>query len=257
MFFRFIESTSNDIFLNLALENHFLLHSFNATCLLLWKNSPCVVIGRNQEPKYECNISLMRELKFPLVRRYSGGGAVFHDLGNSNYSLIMNKEKFSRNQGCELVQSAMKRLQINLEISPRHDLWYDGKKVSGSAYRLTNSRAFHHGTLLRDTDLTLLEQLLQSQENVDEKEMCPIRSVKSPVGNVSISHEEFCKAMLEEFRAFYKCDSMGIESITDYEILQLKGVSHFYKELTSLGWIWNRDSLTTPKESPLMTSKPS
>jgi lipoate---protein ligase len=251
MIFRLIRSTSNDIFLNLSLENHLLLSPQFEICLLLWRNGPCVVIGRNQVPKHECNLSLMQELNIPIARRYSGGGAVFQDFGNSNYSLIMNKESFTRSLGCELVQRALRKLQINLQISARHDLWMENRKVSGSAYRLTSSRAYHHGTLLRATDLVLLDRLLQSEEKAEDGEMVPIRSVKSPVGNVGISHEEFCEAMSKEFRASYNCDHLEEEYIGENEILRLEGVSHFYRELTSSNWIWHRHSLSTPGLPPL------
>ena len=250
MIYRLIKSTSANPFINLALENH-LLFSSDTTSLLLWQNNPCVVIGRNQLPKHECNIFLMKELNIPLVRRYSGGGAVYHDLGNSNYSLITNKEHFSRIHGCELVQRAMKRLNINLLISPRHDLWDNEKKVSGSAFRLTNSRSYHHGTMLRTTDLTLLNKLLQTEEKEEEEGDLPlVKSVKSPVGNIEIGHEEFCKVMSDEFRNIYNCNNLLEEIIGEDEILLREGVNQFYKELASYEWIWNRNhSRTTIQKS--------
>jgi lipoate-protein ligase A len=248
MIFQLIKSTSTDPFVNLALENYLLLFFRDTIFLLLWQNDPCLVIGRNQLSKYECNVSLLQELNIPLVRRYSGGGAVFHDLGNSNYSLITNKEQFSRTQGCALVQGAMKRLGIELSISTRHDLWdKNEKKVSGSAYRLTNSRAYHHGTMLRKTDLILLNQLLQQspdEECIEGENLPLIRSIKSPVGNIGIEHEEFCNAMSDEFKHYFNTN-IGEEILGNDEILQRGGTRHFYNELKSQEWIWRRNHLKT------------
>lgn len=239
---RLFQLNTLDPFINLAIEN-WLMESKpkQDTYLLLWRNNPCVVIGRHQNPHRECNLDLMKQLSIPLVRRYSGGGAVYHDLGNSNYSLITDMEEFKRERACELVQRAMARLGVQLRISERWDLWMGEGKVSGSAFRLSRGRAYHHGTMLRETCLATLQNVLESKIKEQGDEGCIITSVKSPVRNTSVSHVQFCSAMQTQF----KPDDLEVIDELPREALG------FYEELRDEGWINERKPKNTIKHEPI------
>ena len=221
-----------DPFVNLAIEQ-WLMESKRSkgAYMLVWRSSPCVVIGRHQDPQRECNMDLVRELNIPLVRRYSGGGAVYQDLGNSNYSLITDLETFKRERACELIIGAMKRVGVELRSSERWDLWREGGKVSGSAFRMSRGKAYHHGTMLRETCLrTLLSVLDSKADQRDMGEGYAVGSVKSPVANVHISHEQFCTAVDEEFEAGVRVEMRELP----------REAMRYYEELKDEEWILRR-----------------
>ncbi|MFL5783167.1 MAG: biotin/lipoate A/B protein ligase family protein [Bacteriovoracaceae bacterium] len=148
-------------FLNLALEDHFLRGGADLPVLFLYVNRPCVVLGRFQNPWLETNLSYLVKKDIWLVRRQSGGGCVFHDEGNLNFSFITPDAMINRRKHAEVLQEAFKKADIHLEISPRHDLWLDGRKISGSAFKQTKFGSFHHGTFLVSSNLDQLEESLK------------------------------------------------------------------------------------------------
>ena len=135
--------------------------------LFLWRNDNTVVIGRAQNPWKECNTRRMEEDGVTLARRSSGGGAVFHDLGNSCFTFMAGKPGYDKSVSTTIVIDALARLGVSAFASGRNDLLVatpDGdRKVSGSAYRETHDRGFHHGTLLLDADLGRPRPLPQSR----------------------------------------------------------------------------------------------
>ena len=158
-------STSTCPYFNLALENYLLNNPkhfndktsiYDHYILLLYRNAPSVIIGRNQNPFYETRPIFLSSQQINMLRRWSGGGAVYHDLGNTNYSLIMPRHAFNRHFAANLVVNALnKEFNTNLFVSEdRFDIWSndidsnDKRKVSGSAYRLQRERAYAHGTML-------------------------------------------------------------------------------------------------------------
>jgi lipoate-protein ligase A len=266
-------SRSTDPYLNLSIE-HFLLQKSHpdSVLLLLYTNRPCVVIGRNQNPWVEVNLGLvnrpgiLRQLRAQagnrdevadsnvektgsgrgeerddgnvlLVRRRSGGGTVFHDAGNVNYSVICPPSSFDRNKHAEMVVRALRSLNIahGVRVNERHDIVLDvshsnssgspapasdgspdtqtGKmkdintyKISGSAYKLTRTRSLHHGTcLLSSPHLHFLGQLLRSPAAPYIKAR-GVESVRSPVCNVGVSNAEFEDAVVAEFRVMYETE---------------------------------------------------
>lgn len=153
-------------FLNLALEDYFLRGEINLPVLFFYVNRPCVVLGRFQNPWIETNLKYLVDNDIWLVRRQSGGGCVFHDEGNLNFSFIVPNGMIDRKKHAEILQEAFKKADINLMISPRNDLWLedkegDWKKISGSAYKQTKNASFHHGTFLINSDLNKLEESLR------------------------------------------------------------------------------------------------
>ncbi|CAK7902950.1 putative lipoate-protein ligase A [[Candida] anglica] len=180
------------------------------TRLMFYINSPCVVIGKNQNPWKEVNLPLLNSLHIPLVRRRSGGGTVVHDAGNVNFSFMTSKQKFDRFTFAELVVNAVNSAENNspvLKVNERGDIVTeeDSFKVSGSAYKISRGKSYHHGTMLLNSRLDILGKLLHRDVSklgsVDA--MASISSVRSPVTNIEISSEEFIDSVSQAFGKKY------------------------------------------------------
>ncbi len=180
-------SETHDPWANLAFESYLLEHSDPETPILfLWRNTPTVVIGRAQNPWLECHLDLMQHHQVKLARRISGGGAVYHDLGNMNFSFIDTPESFNKQKNLELIAITLLHLGIQAYSSGRNDLEIltpEPRKISGSAFRETKTRCLHHGTLLIHADLTALSQYLNpSPKKLQAK---GVTSVRARVANLS------------------------------------------------------------------------
>jgi len=178
-------STSNDPFLNLAIEEYLTKNEKKDQILFLYQNSPSVIIGKNQNPYTEVGIEYIKEHDIKLVRRLSGGGAVYHDLGNLNYGFIMpgdanNLYKF-KEYSQPIVDVLNNEFGLGVEFSGRNDLIIDGRKISGSAQYIANNTLLHHGTLLYDVDFTNVSQILLP--NQDKLKSKGVKSVHSRVIN--------------------------------------------------------------------------
>ncbi|XP_059484518.1 lipoyltransferase 1, mitochondrial isoform X2 [Neocloeon triangulifer] len=180
-------SQSDDIFSNLALEDWLYKNQdlSERRVLLLWRNRPAVVIGRHQNPWREAHVGTLAERKVQLARRNSGGGAVYHDLGNLNLSFMTPRDGYNRQANLQVISNALRReFALESEISPRHDLLIDGKlKISGTASKLGRPNAYHHCTLLADVDLDGMKGTLNSDDSGIETRATD--SVRSPVVNLS------------------------------------------------------------------------
>ena len=155
----YLETRSTDPYYNLAFEEYVLTHRTEGDYLLLWQNDNTVVVGRNQNTAEEINADFVEAHHIRVVRRGTGGGAVYHDLGNLNYSFITDageKEKLSFARFTEPVVKALCELGLSASASGRNDILVDGCKVSGTAQRLSGDRVLHHGTLLFDSDPSLV-----------------------------------------------------------------------------------------------------
>ena len=148
--------------------------------LLLWQNRSAVVIGRFQNALAEVNAEFLRERDIQLVRRCTGGGAVYHDLGNLNYSLIADADASGRLDiaaFCRPVLQTLRALGVPAELSGRNDMTVDGKKFSGNAQSVRNGRVLHHGTLLFDSDLEVVSRALHADaEKLQSKGVASVRS---------------------------------------------------------------------------------
>ncbi|KAL4959330.1 putative lipoate--protein ligase [Aspergillus stella-maris] len=198
------QSLSNDPYVNLSIE-HFLLENAppESAILFLYVNRPCVVIGRNQNPWLETNLQKLDNDRENddnpnddaiFVRRRSGGGAVFHDAGNLNYSVISPRTTFTRDKHAEMMVRALHRVgAVNTRVNDRHDIVMQTdipRKISGSAFKLTRFRALHHGTCLLDSpNINDLGSYLRSPARNYIKAK-GVESVRSPVANVSSAFED-------------------------------------------------------------------
>lgn len=192
-----IESTTQNPGYNLALEEYLLSFTSQYDCILyLWQNQNTVVIGRHQNPWQECNLSLMEKEGVVLARRLSGGGAVYQDLGNLNFTFIMPRKNYDFQRQAGVILHALSALGIQGEISGRNDLLVQGRKFSGNAFLLREKQAYHHGTLLVDVDQEKMSRYLQ----VDPEKLKAkgVTSVKSRVINLRECLPSLTIAQLKE-----------------------------------------------------------
>lgn len=231
--------------LNLATEE-WIFHNLDPSqqILFLWRNEETVVIGRNQNPWSECNLAQMKNDKVHLARRTTGGGAVFHDLGNTNFTFLSPKESYKRENNVQVIFNALKNFGIEGEASGRNDLlipFHDGpRKFSGSAYREKKDRAFHHGTLLLHTDLTRLGNYLTP--NPKKLQAKGKESVRARVANLNevaanIQHDQIVKTMVASFEKFYSAKA-EIESLTMESLKQIPELRAQYDSLSSWEWLY-------------------
>ena len=171
-------AAGTDPYENLALEQTLLERVRENACILyLWQNARTVVIGRNQNPWKECRTALLEEEGGHLARRLSGGGAVFHDLGNLNFTFLMREADYDLDRQLTVIETACRSLGIPVERSGRNDLLADGRKFSGNAFYHHNGRAYHHGTLMVDVDLEMVQRYLSpSKAKLAAKGVDSVRS---------------------------------------------------------------------------------
>lgn len=173
--------------LNLALEEYLLRHlDISHDYFLLYVNSPCVIIGRHQNVFEEVDYPLLRKRGIPVFRRISGGGAVYHDPGNINFSFITRYQKFKFNNyrlfNTPILQ-ALQSLGVPAELNGRNDIVVNQKKISGNAQFTTHDRMVSHGTLLFSSELDNIGMLLHTSMSGFKSRA--IKSVRSPVVNIS------------------------------------------------------------------------
>lgn len=183
---KFIENTSIDPHYNLAFEEYIFKYlNQDEDFVLLWRNGPSIIVGKNQNTVEEINMEFVKENNINVVRRVTGGGAVYHDLGNLNFSFIAkadSNEKIDFKTYNVPIIKALEKLGVKCELSGRNDLVIDGKKFSGIAQSITKGKVLNHGTLLFDSKLETLSKALNVKR--DKIESKGIKSVESRVTNI-------------------------------------------------------------------------
>ncbi|MEH7389189.1 lipoate--protein ligase [Bacillus sp. JJ1503] len=226
--------------INLAIEEYALKNlDINETYLLFYINEPSIIIGKNQNTIEEINTEYVEGNGIHVVRRLSGGGAVYHDLGNLNFSFITkddgesfhNFRKFT-----EPVVHALQKLGVNAELSGRNDLTAEGRKISGNAQFSTKGKMFSHGTLLFDSEIDSVVSALKVKK--DKIESKGIKSIRSRVANISEFLSE--KMTIEEFRLLLLQNIFGGEKIEEYKLTDedWEKINQLSKERYQ-NWDWN------------------
>ena len=236
-----IQSLSNDPYYNLALEDYIFKHtpldatnSFHSERLFFYINNKCAVIGKNQIIWQELYVKELQRRGYEILRRFSGGGAVIHDLGNVNFSFFTSRSNFDTSFFTNLI---IKWLNLNdrnnsnnYMLSKRGDIWYKGKKCSGSAFKIARGKAYHHGTMLVDSQIENFSGLLKPKEQPGVKWDSPsVESVRSSVSNISIKDvNEFIRICKEGFSSCFGIQ--GENSIPMYYCNRFETINQEIKE---------------------------
>lgn len=236
------KTTCNDIYKNLATEAYLMESCGDRNVLFIWQNKPTVVIGRYQNPFLECDLQKMKEKGICLSRRFSGGGAVFHDLGNLCFTMICPQDRYDKDWNYSVVLDALQRCGIKASVSGRNDILVDGFKVSGSAFQIKGKKACHHGTLLVDCDMSQLPAVLTP--NKQKLESHGIKSVSSRVSNLKairpdVTIEMISNCLIEAFND--KCDDQDDNEVivlNDSLILTNDVIKETYELLSSDDWLY-------------------
>jgi len=243
---RIVVSSSNNAFFNLATEDYLFVDekSKDFQTLFLWRNDKTVVIGKHQNPFKECNISRLVDDSVTLVRRRSGGGAVYQDLGNSIFTFISPKEEYSKERNFEILKNALRSgFGINSELSGRNDLILAEckRKISGSAFKQGKDVCFHHGTMLVDLDVNALQnyltphklKLLSKGVASVASRVCNLKTISS-----EINHDSLNETIISEFCKMYDCDrnTVTIEHVNETYFKDNSEWVNFYNQLSDKEW---------------------
>ena len=225
-------SKSFNPYYNLAIEDYFVEYANrmgNCFILYFWQNENTVVIGRNQDAFCECNLDNLIKNNCFLARRKTGGGAVFHDKNNLNFSFIVPKYAYDKKASMEIIKDALNFLGFSAEISGRNDVLVEKCKCSGSAYLMRNNVILHHGTILLDTNTELMVKLLNvKSEKLKSK---GVTSVKNRVVNLksinkTLDIEKVKNAIKLYFEQTYKAKCENFKP----NIEKIKAIELFYAD---------------------------
>ena len=239
---RILKSAVTNPWFNLATEDWiFQALDPQSHTLFLWRNSETVVIGRSQNPWVECKTDKMAEDNVYLARRQSGGGAVFHDLGNTNFTFLSPKADYDQEANFTIIINALKKLGVDATLSGRNDMQVGDKKISGSAFKHSVDRSFHHGTLLVNADMQKLGDYLNPHPL--KLKAKGIKSVRSRVANLvefndTINHKTLSQAMIEAFCEYYgqEVADTPVEELDEATLAQEPHLNKYYQQMADWEW---------------------
>lgn len=237
---KYIDWKETDPQKNLAFEEYvFNQMDKDESYFLLWQNDNAVIVGKHQNTIEEINQEYIKENDIKVVRRLSGGGAVYHDLGNLNFTFIVNEagqEQFDFQTFTLPLVEALKTLGVNAEFNSRNDLAIDGKKFSGNSQYAKRGRILHHGTILFNSNLATIQSALKVKQ--DKIESKGIKSVKSRVTNIvdyldeDYTLEDFKAALL---KAMFENENLEMITLLEEEIQAIEQL----KTEKYATWDWN------------------
>jgi len=236
---RIFTSDSNNPWFNLATED-WIFRDMDPSyrILFLWRNSDTVVIGRHQNPWKECNLDKMEQDNVFLARRQSGGGAVYQDLGNTNFTFMTSSQQYDQEENFSIIIDAISDFGIRAERSGRNDILVEGRKISGSAFKHRKDRSFHHGTMLINADLgRLIDYLSPSKKKLMSK---GIDSVRSRVANLTefnsdLTHETLQERIFARFLERYGAEA-EVEHLSRERLEEIPTLKEYYEELKDWNW---------------------
>ncbi|WP_457284280.1 lipoate--protein ligase family protein [Petrotoga sp. DB-2] len=192
--FSLLENNCTNPYQNFQIEENILKQPLNSDgILMLWQNTPCVVIGRFQEEALEINIDYLNGKNIPIIRRLTPGGTVYHDLGNLNVTFCKRKEdvlfsNYFLDEAKGIIGIVAKILKSfiaqDITVDERNSIYIEGKKISGSAATITNEKFFLHFSLLVNSDLEELNRIIKWKEEYPKESPNYIKSIRSPVANL-------------------------------------------------------------------------
>ena len=237
---KYIISYQYNPYKNLALEEYLLKNVLDNQCIFyLWQNEKTVVIGKNQNPWKECKIEALTEDGGNLVRRLSGGGAVFHDLGNLNFTFLVRKENYDLEKQLQVILKAVRNLGIPAEKSGRNDITVDGRKFSGNAFYSDGINNYHHGTILINVDMSMLSHYLNvARAKLESK---GVNSVRSRVVNLGEYRLDLDIDLMKKelIKAFGQVYGLTPELLDD-KSLSLKEIDKLEDKFSSWEWKYGR-----------------
>ena len=242
---KFIKNDSKNPYFNLALEEYALKEiDIDEDFFILWQNENTVVIGRNQNTIEEVNDKYIKEHDVNVVRRMSGGGAVYHDSGNINYTFITRSDDNSKHNFKKFTKpviDALDTLEITAEFTGRNDITIDDKKISGNAQYYHQNKMLHHGTILFDVDGNILKDVLKVK--ADKIASKGIKSVKSRVTSISQHLKEPMTS--EEFKSMILRFILDTDDISDKEyVLSKEDISKIEKlaeeKYSTWDWVYGK-----------------
>jgi len=236
---RILKSAVTNPWFNLATED-WIFNTLNpdSHTLFLWRNSETVVIGRSQNPWVECKTDKMEADDVFLARRQSGGGAVFHDLGNTNFTFLSPKDDYDQEANFTIIINALKKLGIEATLSGRNDMQVGDRKISGSAFKHAADRSFHHGTLLVNANMQKLGDYLNPHPL--KLKAKGIKSVRARVANLidfneTINHETLSDAIIEAF-CEYHGETAQVEQLDEASLAKQPTLNTYYQQMADWDW---------------------
>ncbi len=234
----YLETGSTDPAYNLAFEEYVQTHRCNGNYLILWQNKNAVIIGRNQNAEEEINAAFVKAHDIKVIRRNTGGGAVYHDMGNLNYSFITDAGDIAQ-RSAQLftapVVGALKALGMDAEASGRNDILISGRKVSGTAQHIIQGRILHHGTLLFESNPEMIAGALNPDPTKFQSKS--VKSVRSRVGNIRsfLPSDMTLQAFWNYLKTALSADGIVPTSLTGDELAEIKQLKAEKYDT----WDWN------------------
>ena len=233
--FYFISDSQNPAF-NIASEEY-LLKNYDEDFFILYCNTPVLVVGKHQNTLAEINLEQTNQENIPVIRRLSGGGTVFHDLGNLNYCFIKKGKLVDFQKYSQPIIDTLQKLGVDAKFEGKSDLTIEGKKFSGNASHVYRNKVMQHGTMLFSSDLKRLNQLLKV--NPLKFKDRGVRSIRSRVTNISdylsspLSIEEFANLIINNIKQEF-CDATEFV-LSDQDKLHIESLMKEKYE----NWEWN------------------
>lgn len=236
---RFVVSNQTEPYWNIAVENY-LVESADCVTLYLWRNRRTVVIGQNQNPFSEVNVDALEADGGYLMRRKTGGGAVYHDDGNLNFSFVAPKACYDQRRQFHVIQRAIETYGLHTELSGRNDILAEGRKFSGNAFSRGRVNDLHHGTLLINGDMTDLARYLKPKPAKLLKH--GVSSVQSRVVNLAdLNPEITLESIVPRLREAFETEYAERSEYAEYsDIIKKPEVEELHGQFASDEWKYGR-----------------